>query len=288
MGNTITQAKEKANTEKEEEKDIINGVIQTLENKLEALELIMTEKRGRDKIDDKEVTGGRSVIRIKQINVSDGNGVSEQLTKGIENFFAAASNGIEDDQEGAKKCAIEGAKNLVSAGLDALFGVSNGQGLQRQSFVVMFLNNAFVRVDYFIYSYSVSAKQWGAEANQSGTCYIADLAVLKTSSLEVEEIDFLLTQALAINNGEFDELNRLKIALIQSSILSRALEAPDLDFKQLTEIAKSLAESRKDIDEAFKGFEDYIRLEDRKGPEEESKEKETLEGGELLRSFENS
>ena len=256
MGNATAKAREEA----QEEKERVNALIQTLENKLDALELEIETKRGLDNDNKLEVAGGRSVLRIKEVRVSDGSGLDKEITEGIENFFRAAQNGLDDEEDAAKKSAVDGAKNLVSAGLSALFGVSNGQGLTRRSFVVLFLNNSFVRVDYFIYSYSVDAKIWGAEANQSGTCYIADLSVLKLDSLEPEEIDFLLSQALSISNAEFAQLNQLKIALIQSAILSRALKKEDLTFEEVAKIAESLAESQEKISEAFNKFTDYIPL----------------------------
>lgn len=132
----------------------------------------------------------------------------------------------------------------------------------KKSFVVLFLNNAFVRVDYMCYSYSASGEQWGAVANESGACYLADLAVLKVADLQPQEIDFLLTQALAIGVDELPSLNRLKFALIESSILGRALTRvdPPLTFDELAEIAEKLAEAANKVNQAFAELQDGDKL----------------------------
>ena len=130
--------------------------------------------------------------------------------------------------------------------------------MSKKSFVVLFLNNAFVRVDYFAYSYSVGAKVWGAEENQSGLCYIADLAVLETEKLKPSEIDYLLSQALAVKTAEFSKLNELKIVLVQSAILSRTLENKELSFEELANIADALSKSQEKISMIFERFDSYV------------------------------
>jgi hypothetical protein len=271
MGNSTAKAKEAADDERKR----VDALIQTLENKLEAIKLEIRSTRGAAAEGrEKEVAGGRSVLRVSEVRVTDSSGVDENLEKGIENFFDAATNGIDGEEDKAKKSAVAGAKNLITAGLGALFGVTSGQGMTRQSFVVLFLNNAFVRVDYYAYSYSVSAEIWGAESNQSGVCYIADLAVLDTGELMPNEIDFLLSQALSVNNAEFQQLNKIKVALVQSAILSRALKNKDLDFEELSTIATGLAKSQEAISDAFNSLQDYVSVAERKRLAIELDEKE--------------
>lgn len=255
MGNSTAKAREDA----EAEKDRVDALIQALENKIEAFELEIEALRGSEAaLDSGAVKGGRSVVRVSEVRVATGAGVDSDLTGAIENFFQAATNSLEGDDDSAKTSAVEGAKNLVSAGLSALFGTSEGQGSTRRSFFVLFLNNAFCRVDIYAYSYNVNAKIWGAEASISGACYIADLSVLKTELLMPSEIDFFLSQALSVKNGELASLNKLKIALVQSSILSRALQNQELTFGELADIAEELAKSQEKISEAFREFDDYV------------------------------
>jgi len=248
MGNSVTKAKDLAS----EEQDKVNGLMSTLANKLETFELEMKATRGSDGITNKEVGGGRTIMHMSEIRVADDSGPAKQLVAGITNFFnAAESHAVDGDDTAAKSSAIEGAKNLLIGGLDALFGVSSGQGMEKKSFVVLYLNNAFVRVDYAVYTYSVSALAWGAEANTSGACYVADLSVLPMHTLLPDEIDFLISQALFVPNGAYNQLMKLKILLTEVSILGRMMVSDTITFDELGDIIKELEGLQDDIEEAF-------------------------------------
>ena len=253
MGNPISKAKE----EKEEAKGDVDKIMEALENKLEAFELEVENIRGLTTKNSKEVVGGRSVMRVSDIRVSTGSGISENITGAISDFFEAATNDLDGDNARAKKSAVKGAEKLVTGALSALFGKGSGQGSTKKSFVVLFLNNAFVRVDYYVYTYSASGERWGAVADESGACYLADLAVLDITQLKPQEIDFLLSQALRVGPSELEDLNRLKFALIQSSILGRALAKEDQTFAELSEIATALAKSTEIIDKAFGSLDSF-------------------------------
>jgi len=248
MGNSVTKAKDLAS----EEQDKVNGLMSTLANKLETFELEMKATRGSDGITNKEVGGGRTIMHMSEIRVADDSGPAKQLVAGITNFFnAAESHAVDGDDTAAKSSAIEGAKNLLIGGLDALFGVSSGQGMEKKSFVVLYLNNAFVRVDYAVYTYSVSALAWGAEANTSGACYVADLSVLPMHTLLPDEIDFLISQALFVPNGAYNQLMKLKILLTEVSILGRMMVSDTITFDELGDVIKELGGLQEDIEEAF-------------------------------------
>ena len=253
MGNPISKAKEV----KDEEKGEIENILETLENKLETFLLEVEAIRGLQTENSKEVVGGRTVMRVSDIRVSTSSDVSKNITGAISDFFEAATNDLDGDEQRAKKSAVRGAEKLVTGAITALFGKGSGKGSTKKSFVVLFLNNAFVRVDYYVYTYSASGTKWGAVANESGACYLADLAVLDITQLQPQEIDFLLSQALRIGPSELEDLNRLKFALIQSSILGRQLSKDNVTFDELAKIANALAESTKIIDEAFGALEDF-------------------------------
>ena len=258
MGNGASKAAAEAAEAQRE----VENMITTLENKLEAFELEVESKRGLTTENTKEVVGGRTVMRVSDIRVKNSQGVDSNIRGAVQDFFEAAANEIDGDNTGAKKSAVKGASNLISAGLDAIFGASEGQGKSKKSFVVLFMNNAFVRVDYYVYAFSASGKSWGAEASTSGACYLCDLAVLDITSLEPQEIDFLLTQALAVDNSEFEAINRLKFSLIQSSILGRALKNDDVQFEDLAKIAEALGKSTIAIDAAFGELKDIEARDD--------------------------
>lgn len=255
MGNAVSAA-EQAAAEKQKE---VEQMITALENKLEAFQFEVDSTRGLNAEDKGEVVGGRTVMRVSDIRVASGSDISKNIAGAVTDFFQAASNDVDGDSKGAKRSAVKGAEKLVIGALGALFGTGSGKGTSKKSFVVLFLNNAFIRVDYFVYTYAASGQKWGAEASTSGACYLADLAVLDLKQLEPAEIDFLLSQALRVGPDEFDKLNRLKFALIQSAILGRALSNADgsIDFNDLGRIAEELAKSNEEIDLAFGALEDF-------------------------------
>jgi hypothetical protein len=252
MGQPVSKAKTVVN----ENQDELEALIATLENKLESFLLEVQLKRGllTSTNKDKEVTGGRTVSRVSNITVATSSGIDSDISEAIDNFFQAAENSIDGDDNKAKKSAVEGAKGLLTSGLNAIFGASSGQGKTKKSFVVLFLNNAFVRVDYYVYAFTVTGKKWGAEASKSGACYLADIAVLDTYSLQPQEIDYLLSQALRVEADELNILAELKFHLIQSVVLGRALKDKNLDFEKLPMLSENYANSQKKINEAFAQF----------------------------------
>ena len=246
MGNPVSKAKEDANAQKGE----LDHLIKVLENKVDAFESKVRLTRGATE-SQTEVCGGRTIMHLSEIRVASSTSISDELMGAINDFFGAAQGAIAGDKQGAKSAAVKGAQGLLSSGLNALFGVSKGQAMEKQSFVVLFMNNAFVRVDYYVYSYSVSADKWGAQANESGACYVADLAVLDPAKLNPSEIDFLLSQALVAGDGEFDSLMQIKTKYVELSILSRMLANPDLNFEMLSSAVSKMGECQKAMDTVF-------------------------------------
>lgn len=93
-----------------------------------------------------EVSGGRTVMRTSEIRAATNTGVDKQILAGIHDFFTAAHGGIDGDNQGAKHAAVAGAEKVLGAGINALLGVKSGQSQEKRDFIILFLNNAFVRV----------------------------------------------------------------------------------------------------------------------------------------------
>lgn len=201
-----------------------------------------------------EVAGGRTVMRTSSIRVAKGTSLDDELTGAITDFFNSAQGAISGDKQSAKHSAVNGAKRLLMGGLSTLLGVSSGQSQEQQSFVVLFMNNAFVRVDYYAYSFSVSASKFGVEAKQSGACYVADMAVLDPQTLTPSEIDFLLSQAFDVHDEDVSYVDTIKMNLVESAVLSRMMSDPLISFSDLSKIAKSLASTHASIESAYKSM----------------------------------
>ena len=255
MGNSVSEAKEKATEQKAE----INSLLAILENKrrefLEKVELSRGEGASNQ---SREVSGGRTLSRISELRVKSSAGPDPGIENAIGSFFEAAQGG-----DKAKNAAVQGAKSLLVTGLDALFGASSGQGLEKEGFVCLFLNYAFVRVDFFVYTYTVKGDYWGAEASQSGSCYVADIAVLNPiKDIRASEMDFLLGQSLSsVNNedpnSEFYIILKMKIQLVESAILSRLLDQDDLTLDQLREYTTELIKTQTLITQSFSQLSDF-------------------------------
>jgi len=231
MGNSVSAAKALSNTKLDE----VNYLVKVLDSKRQQFLAEVISKRG-GAISTTEVNGGRSVVRQSEIRVATSSSPSSQIKDAIGSFFEAAQGGNK-----GKQAVINGATSLVSAGIDALFGVSAGQGMEKRGFLVLFLNFAFVRVDYYVYSYCVSGEKWGTESSTSGCCQVTDLCVLDPSTLTPSEIDYLISSNITIetdpksNSNDMAVVMQIKIMLSMSAALNRIIKDPQTDFKTLTD-----------------------------------------------------
>lgn len=231
-----------------------------LENKRQQFIARVKLTRGDGEDTKKEIQGGRTACRISEIRVADDSGVDPAIKNAIGDFIQAAQGG-----DTAKNAAVDGATALLSSGLDGLFGASSGGGMEKEGFVVIFLNFAFVRIDYLVYSYNVSGSKWGSVANESGSCYVADIAILDPSNntdVRGYEIDYLLAQSLSVSKdsdrfAEFNAISQMKCQLAQSAILSRLLQNEELTLTDMKDITSELADVNQAIASAFGSLSDY-------------------------------
>lgn len=171
MGSSESKARQKASETEQE----VDQMMMVLGNKLEAMENGIKAARGTaSEVKDIEVAGGGTIMRVSQIRVATSTAPDQQILDGLNDFFSAAENGVEGENGNAKHAAIKGAQKLLVSGINALMGVENGQSMEQDKFIILFLNNAFVRVDYRIYSYSIS----GNISVQFGEFTIIELIVL--------------------------------------------------------------------------------------------------------------
>jgi hypothetical protein len=173
-----------------------------LQNKRSEFEAKIESKRGNPSTI--EVQGGRSVMRQSEIRVKTANGATndksstDALCRVLQDFFTAVS-GVN-----VKQASINGAQKVLSSGLAELFGVPEGQGSEKEGFIVIFCNYAFVRVDFLAYVFcnKRATAGWADATSEYGACYVADLAVLDPAELTASEMDFFLAQALCATPEE--------------------------------------------------------------------------------------
>lgn len=250
--------KAKADAEMDETEAEMNQMMRVLLNKkMHMLAEIERSRGDAESVKSTQVAGGRTVMRLSEMRVSTGTGLDDEIQGAIHSFFKAAQGSIDGDDKSAKHAAVTGAENLLSGGIKALLGVRHGQSREQRNFVVLFMNNAFVRVDYWIYTYSMSAKAWGEEKHKSGSVYVTDLAVLDIGELRPSEIDFLLSQALSIGTDEISILEKMKIRLVESAVLSKMLQRSDTTFATIADAAQQLAAAENEISAAFTQMADF-------------------------------
>lgn len=249
------QAASKLSDDTKKELDKLMQVLRTQRDAM--LSEVLKARGDAEEVNYREVAGGRTAMRVSSMNVATSDSVDGNILMAIENFFKAAQGAIDGQDQAAKHSAVAGAKSLVEGGLKALMGVSSGQSNERRSFVVLFMNNAFVRVDYYAYSYAIDVEKNGKEVKRTGSCYVADLAVLDTEKLNASEIDFLLSQALHAGPDDLEYIEMIKMKLIESSVLSRMLGARDVSFSELSKVAKGLSDVQADIQRSYKQMMDY-------------------------------
>ena len=260
MGASVSQAKAEMN---QNDKDL-QALMSILENKRDMFLAEVKLTRGDGISTEKEVQGGRTVSRVSDVRVQTKAGAAPGIGEAISDFLKCAQGG-----DVAKESAVKGAENLVKVGLDALFGAGEGVGNEKSGFVVLFMNYAFVRVDFFVYTYSISGDRWGAHANRSGSCYVADIAVLDSGKdVKASEIDYLLAQALGgiskeedatgKSRAEFNTILKLKINLVQSAILSKMLAKDNLSLADIKAYTDDLVLTQKAVQTAFSELADYV------------------------------
>jgi hypothetical protein len=265
----------------------VNQLLQIMTTKRDYFIAEIESKRGLGNTSLTEVCGGRTVMRQSEVRVSTGSGVDKEIEDAMSDFMDCAQGGAQ-----VKQKAISGGKKLIKAGLDAVFGASEGQGCTKVGFVCMFMNYAFVRIDYYVHSFTAKGKKWGEANGESGSCFVTDLAVLDPATLTSSETDFLLAQALCgpdsrneaqqldrIRRGTGAEIvgqgvqkrtssgaakdiaiiNQMKI-LLQFSCLMSAKIKQAATLEEIERISEKLSSTMVKVREAFDQLENYTPL----------------------------
>jgi hypothetical protein len=225
MGQGSSSAAEADKTVKEAEADM-----EKLSTKLELMLVELEKSRGTTE-SKTEISGGRSVMRYQKIFISSTTGTKPDISSAIDTFFAAADAGIDNDANAAKHSAVNGAKKLVDTAVKQCTENRSSETSEVKSFQIIFLNNAFCRVDYYLWQQYIEAAGKGftpnAFTNTTKVCRIlvCDIAVIPSHMLNPEEITFLLSQALHIPSGSFQQVLKMSAGLAQVTILTTIVKS---------------------------------------------------------------
>ncbi len=124
----------------------------------------------------------------------------------------------------------------------------------------------------------------------SGACYVSDVSVLDTATLEPPEIDYLLAQTLFLPQKQTSDgtsegynamalMQSMKLMLAASAVLSRKLKDPKLDLDDIVATADKLGKLQETVKKEFDKLPPYkaedndptkengVKIKDAKGKE---------------------
>eukprot|EP00122_Pirum_gemmata_P000918 Pgem_evm1s823 len=208
----------KASTNVQDEKKTVDLRMRELKLRQEAMVNTIMEARGspQDSINNnsKEIVGGRSIMQYKQLYYSDSQKVSDQIEGAINDFFAAADSGIDGGNKDAQHAAVSGCAKLVESALATIVGNKESETCEEQSYVVLWLNNSFCRVDYYLYQQHICASGTGEglasfipeKIQTTARIIVCDISVLDPDQIKPAEMNFLFSNALHIHPADFHKL----------------------------------------------------------------------------------
>ena len=265
MGAFLDIPKQKAEQDEENQMKKVEALVKLLEAKLEVFENKIQLLRGQSgEKNDSQVAGGRTVQQIKQLRAVSEEGIDKQVLAGVNEFFTSASAAVDNNDEGktAKHAAIHGAKNMLIGVLNGLLGAAAGTSSETSSFCVLFLNNAFVRIDYFFYYFNVTGTAYGYTAARHGFCSFLELRVLEMKNLKLDEINFFLTQSFAENEQDLRTLQAFRFELARLYTFSKLLDAANekMDLEQLNKLKEQIQKSWEASSSLYANLTDYVPL----------------------------
>lgn len=145
-------------------------------------------------IDRIQIPGIRSMRYIEQYHVAASEGFSQQcgdhLTQAIDAFFSIGGKDVD-----TKKAVQSGVKALISTALDAFIGSTEAGESEEKIYVVIPENNAFVRVDIYIWKYHMESKQL-IDDKDTAVAYVLCKSVVDHSKIQIDELIYLISEAL--------------------------------------------------------------------------------------------
>lgn len=229
-----------------------------LENRRDAMksEQSLARQLTQDK-NNAEVSGGRTVQCYDDIRIVSGGSLDREIEFAVADFFATVQ-GLRDGRlSSVKQSAVFGETRVLKDALESILNVKNEQGEKVKHFTVLFVNHALVRVDYSIYGFSMSARDFGLEEGRSGVCYVADLVVLDYSKLNASDIEHLFSQAHDPRAEDMGYVHTIKMKLVEAGVLSRMMLSSHITPDALKMLSRSFGEAQRDIEDAHDQLLDY-------------------------------
>jgi hypothetical protein len=228
----------------------------------------------RDALRDVEPVTEKAVMRVSDILMCTGEAVSKQLSEATAAFIGFCQGG-----ESATRAAASSVHAVLVQQLDTVLGVRDGQEMERDGEFICFMNNAFTKCSYAVYSNAVRGG-FGQPLSICGCCYVAEISVLDVSDLESAEVDFLLSQSFFADSGEsatkagdenkaensngyareeesvkqIELIMRMKMLLFESAAVSRLLRRERVPIDELRELMMLMVETQRSATSLFRAM----------------------------------
>ena len=232
MGAKLSDMKESARVKTDTMREELEQIERTLRAKLEMAQskllLMRLHPAGTRDIG----AAGRVASRMVMMQATASTEANKEIMNGINTFVSALEGGGKDPDPAKSKngtaAVVKGLGQLLSGVLNGLLGAQEGTSSEISNFTVLFVNMAFVRIDYYCYYYRCSAQSTLYSAMEGGFCSLSEVSIIPVASLTDEQITFFLAQSLLVSDAsdEMYVIQVLKLLLMELAVLSRQLKKP--------------------------------------------------------------
>lgn len=237
-------------------------------------------------VEKMQIPGIRAIKFIEQYHVASSSKFNEQ----VQDHLKRATNAFFNLGSGKNKESIKnGLIAIMNAGMASFIGSTSAGQKEKKFYIVIPENNAFVRVDIFLWKYKTVDKSLSSNTD-TAVAYLLCKSVVDHKKLKLDELIYLVTDTLAKRQSVPQEIEVKEFTRAdESEALTNKLINGDIGYPPNTIILKDGITRSEDMEKSFnivKGsFSDFY-------PTKDSKDKPSMileykAGNPLLKSNNN-
>lgn len=196
-------------------------------------------------VEKMQIPGIRAIKFIEQYHVASSSKFNEQvqghLTRATDAFFNLGNG---KNKESVKNGLI----SLMNAGMASFIGSTSAGQKEKKFYIIIPENNAFVRVDIFLWKYRVVQTDTASNTD-TAVAYLLCKSVVDHKKLKLDELIYLVTDTLAKRQSVPQEIKvqmYKKKSTIAAGVINSELNITPPDniiLKKDSDISKHLEES---------------------------------------------
>jgi len=187
MGQSVSDMTAKIKQQQDEAKKRVQAELSQLEATLNAKKEAYEAKIMMDKPSDKTLPIDTVVAKKSIISVNVSTSPSPQFQAALDDLFGGSY--------------LSALKAVALMALNAVLGNAEAGSKEQIDYKVMFLYNAVIRVDYMLYSYTLSSEGVSKDVT-NGVCFVCTISTIKLSAINSEVIAYVLGEQ-ADKGGKF-------------------------------------------------------------------------------------